>query len=108
MSHSIKVWDRAEPLKRCRVKLPNRRRNPGAVVVDQDIGVLCGAVTGKMDLPDHVRRQGVQISDRVEPEVVRADVDVIDVAEDSAAGSAGGFGEELRLGDGRMAKAQVG
>ena len=90
----------AEAPERLGVELPNRLRYPRAVVVDQDIHVLGGVMAGEMDLADRCRRQRVEIGDRVEPEVCRADVDVVDVAEDAAAGSAGGFGQEFRLGDG--------
>ena len=86
---------------------PDRLRDPGAVVVDQNVHVFSGVVARKMYLADRLRRQSVEVGDRVEREVSRADIDVIDVAEDAAAGSAGGFGQKFRLGDGRMAKAQV-
>src|SRR3984893_5786877 len=93
-------WDWAEPLKRNGVKIPNRGRNPGTVVCYHDVDMLGGLMAGKMDLADRWHRQGVQIGDRVEPEVARADIDVVNVAEDPAAGSAGGLGQELRLRDG--------
>ena len=64
-------------------------------------------MAGEMDLADRRRRQCVEIGDRVELEVGRADVDVVDVAEDAATGR-GRFRPEFRLGNGRMAKAQVG
>ena len=98
----------AEAPKCLGVEVPNRLRHPRAVVVDQDIHILGGAMAGKMDLADRCRRQRVEVGDRVEPEILRADVDVVDVAEDAATGSAGGFGQEFLLGDRRMAKAQVG
>src|SRR4029077_1134108 len=40
--------------------------------------------------------------------VPRADMDVVDVTEDAAAGSTGDFGNELRLGDRRIPVAEIG
>src|SRR5271166_2705651 len=93
----------------CRgVEFPDRLRYPGAVVVDQHVRILGGVMAGQMNLADRSRRQRVEVSARVEREVSRADIDVVDVAEDAAAGSAGCFAQKFRLGDRRMAKAQVG
>src|SRR5438270_6596910 len=82
------------------VEVPDGLRYRRAVVVDQDIQILGGVMAGEMDLADCCRWQRVEIGDRVEPEVCCADIDVVDVAEDAAAGSAGGFGQEFRFGDG--------
>ena len=83
-------------------------RYPGAVVVDQNVHVLGGVMAGEVDLADRIDRQCVEIGDRVEPEIPRADIDVVDVAEDAATGSTGDFGDEFRLGDGRIPVAEVG
>src|SRR5438270_2464892 len=84
------------------VEFPDRLRNPGAVVVDQDIHVLGDVMTSQMDLADRFDRECLEIADRVEPEIPRADVNVVDVAENAAAGSTSDFGYELRLRNCRM------
>ena len=78
------------------------------MVVDQQIHILGHAMTGEVDLADRRNRQCIEIGDRVEPEIPRADIKVVDVAQNPAAGSPGDFRDELRLGDRRMAIAQVG
>src|SRR5437764_7843030 len=78
----------AEAPERSGIELPDRLRYPRAVVVDQDIRVFGRVMAGEMDLADRRRRQRVEIGDRIEPEVCRADVDVVDVAEDAATGPA--------------------
>ncbi len=108
MSHSISVGCWAEAPERCGVELPDGLSNPGAVVVDQDVHVLGGVMAGEVDLADRLDGQCLEIGDRVEPEIPRADMDVVDVAQDAAAGSAGDFGDELRLGDRRMPIAEIG
>jgi hypothetical protein len=68
-----------------RTKAPERRgmeapdgfRNSGAVVVNQDIDVFGGVMTGKMDLADRLDRQPIEIGDRIEPEIPGANVDVV-------------------------------
>src|SRR5260370_32798883 len=80
---------RAEALERRGVEFPDGLRNPGAVIVDQDVHVLGDVMAGEVDLADRLDWQRVEIGDRVEPEVPRADIDVVDVAEDATARSAG-------------------
>src|SRR6516164_4288206 len=99
--------DRAEASKRRGIKLPDGLGDRGAVVVDQNVYVLRGVMAGEVDLADRLDRQRVKIGDRVEPEIPRADVDVVDVAEDAAAGSTGDFAHELRLWDLRLQVAKV-
>src|ERR1700740_1332261 len=67
---------------------PDRLCYPGAVVVDQNVHVLGDVMTGEVDLADRLDRECLEIGHRIEPEVPGADVDVVDVAEDAAAGSA--------------------
>ena len=54
--------------------------------VDQQAGAkrIC-AVSGKVDLPDGMCRQRIEIVDGVDAVVVRVDVDVVDVEQDARA-----------------------
>src|SRR4051794_38014093 len=81
------------------VERPDRLCDPGAVVVDQKVHVLSDVMAGQVDLPDRLDRKCLEIGYRVKPEIPRADVDIVDIAEDPAAGSAGELSHELRLGD---------
>src|SRR5208282_1709122 len=81
------------------IERPDRLYDPGAVVVDQNVHVLGDVMAGKVDLADRLDRECLEIGHRVELEIPRADVDVVDVAENAAAGSTGNRGQELRLGD---------
>src|SRR4051794_4483230 len=65
------------------IESPDRLRDPGAVVVDQNVYVLGGVMAGKVDLADRLDRKCLEIGHRVEPEIPRADVDIVDVAEDA-------------------------
>src|SRR5947209_4773438 len=98
-------WRGAHATERRSVQLPDRLRYPGAVVVDQNVFDLGGVMAGEVELTDRVRRQRIDIPGRVEPEISRADIDVVDLSQEAAAGSARGFGQEFHLGDGGMAKA---
>ena len=77
MSDSISVGTGP---KRRGVEFPDRLRYPGAVVVDQDVHITGGLVTGEVDLADRRDGKRFYIGHRVEPEVPRADVDVVDIA----------------------------
>src|SRR5262249_16019479 len=85
----------ARAARRCGVKPPDRLCDPGTVVVDQDTHVLGNAMASEVDLADRLDRQCVEIGKRIEPEIPRADMDVVDVAEDAAAGSMGDFRHKL-------------
>src|SRR5215469_7904864 len=98
----------AEAPERRGVKPPDRLCDPGTVVVDQDTHVLGNAMAGEMDLADRLDRQCLKIGKRIEPEIPRADMDVVDVAEDAAAGSMGDFRHKLRLRNRGMPVAEVG
>src|SRR5271169_3016499 len=78
---------------------PARLYGPGAVVVDQNVHVLGDVMAGKVDLADRIDRECLEVGERIELEIPRADVDVVDVAENTAAGSTGNRGQELRLRD---------
>src|SRR5258705_11045650 len=94
---------RAEASKRRGIERPDRLYDPGAVVVDQNVHVLGDVMAGKVDLADRLDWKCLEMGDRVEPEIPGADIDIVDIAEDPAAGSAGGVGHELRLRGQRMA-----
>src|SRR5690242_10836546 len=68
---------------------------------------LSHAVAGKMDFADGGRRQRIEVGRRVPAVVVRAHEDIVDVAENAAAGARGDGGEKLPLRDGRMLELQV-
>src|SRR5271156_2237210 len=91
---------RGKPPESFGIEFPDRLRYAGAVIVDQDIYVLGSVMAGEMDLADHFGRQCVEVAERVEAEVSGADVDVVDIEEDAAAGPPGDFGQKFRLGDG--------
>src|SRR5271169_1684577 len=97
----------AEASKRRGIELPDGLCDPGAVVIDQNVYVLRGVMAGEVDLADRLDRRRVEIGDGVEPEIPRADMDVVDVAEDAAAGSTGDFGHEFRLRDRRLPVTEV-
>src|SRR6266446_1606085 len=98
----------AEAPERRGVKIPDGLGNPRAVIVDQNVHVLGGVMAAEVDFTDRFDRQRVEVVDWVEPEVPRADMDVVDVAEYAAACSTGDFGDEFRLGYRRMAVAEIG
>src|SRR6266568_8789303 len=103
--------NRTEARERLAIKRPHILADARRVVVDaQDAAVWKrpDGVTRKMDLPDDRRRQRGKIRRRVPTVVAGADIDVVDVAQDAAAGAAGDRGDELPFRDGRMAKGQVG
>src|SRR4029077_9972464 len=97
-----------EATERRGVEFPDRLCDPGAVVVYENVRVIGDVMARKMYLADRFRGQSVEVGDRVEREISRADIDIVDIAEDPAASSAGCFRQKFFLGDGRMAKAYVG
>src|ERR1700757_3673483 len=99
---------RAEAPERGGVELPHGLRDPGAVVIDQNVHLLGGVMAGEMDFADRCDRQCLEVVEWVESEVPGADVDVVDVTEDAAARSTADCGDEFRLGDRRMPVAEVG
>src|SRR5260370_38705582 len=98
----------AEAPERRGVELPHGLRDPAVMVIDQNVYVLGGVMTGQVDLANRCDRQCVEVGDRVEPEIPRADVYVVDVTEDAAARSTGDCCDELDLGDCRMPVAEIG
>src|ERR1700751_3964606 len=101
-------WHWTEASESRGIERPDRLCDPGAVVVDQNVHVLGDVMAGKVDLADRLDRERLEKGQRIEPEVPGADLDVVDVAEDAAASSAGELGHELRLGDRRIPVAEVG
>ena len=68
-----------------------------------DVGII--ALVEVRERVDHHlrflgRRGVVEVGERVEAEISRAEVDVVDIAEDAAAGPPGDFGQKFRLRDG--------
>ena len=76
------------------MELPGPASLPGSVVIEQNADVFGRVMAGEVDFADRIDRQCVEICDRVEPEVPRADMDVVDVTEDAAAGSTGDLGND--------------
>src|SRR6266436_1647298 len=64
-------------------------------------------MAGDMDLDYGCGRERVQIRDRVEAQIPRRDVDIVDVAEQPAAGPPRQLGQELRLWNGRVAEPEI-
>src|SRR5438477_3045720 len=92
------------------IERPHRRRHPRAMVVDtQHLAVveLTHRVPGEMDLADGGSRQGGEIRARIPAMVAGTHVDIVDVAQDAAAGTLGNGGEELPLRNRRVREAQV-
>src|SRR5262245_50557125 len=86
----------SETRHRAAIQVPDLRADWRAVVVDQDdlaVGLVLG-VSGEMDLCNPSRRQRVEVGHGIEAEVLGGDVDVVDVAEEPAAGQARQLGEE--------------
>ena len=79
------------------------------MIVDQDraAGGVVRRVPGQMNLADRSGGHRVQIREWILVEVVAAHVDVVDVQQDAAPGPAGELGQELGLGDRRVAEAEV-
>jgi hypothetical protein len=79
------------------------------VIVDEEFLTLSAhaRMTGEMILADGVARQGQQIPRRVLVAIRAADMDVIHVTEQRAAGLADKQSEEFGFGNGRMAEAQI-
>jgi hypothetical protein len=70
----------AEAPERRGVELPYGSRDPGAMVIDQNIDLLGSVMASEVNLADRFDRQRVEVGDRVEPKIPRADVDIVDVA----------------------------
>src|SRR5260370_41935439 len=96
-------WRWTKASERRGIERPDRLYDRGGVVVDQNVHVLGDVMAGKVDLADRLDWKCLEVGDRVEPEIPGADIDIVDIAEDPAAGSAGELGHELRLGDRGMA-----
>ena len=79
------------------------------MIIDQD-GLAVGVVArmaGDMNLAYGPGREDVQIRDRVETQIPRRDVDVVDVAEQPAAGPPRQLGQEHRLWNGRVVEPEI-
>src|SRR5207247_1498629 len=99
----------AEPLQGLAIERPDRGRHARAVIIDQD-GLAVGVVArmaGDMNLAYGPGREDVQIRDRVETQIPRRDVDVVDVAEQPAAGPPRQLGQKLRLWNGRVVEPEI-
>src|SRR6266404_399792 len=92
----------AEPLQGLAIERPDRGRHARAVIIDQDglaVGVIA-RMAGEMHLAYGCGRERAQIRGRVEAQIPRRDVDIVDVAEQPAAGPPRQLGQELRLWNG--------
>src|SRR5271155_4123846 len=92
-------WQRTKVFERDSVKLPNRRRNPRTVVVNQDVYGLGSVMAGQVELANRRARKRLYIGDRVETKIPRADIDVIDVTKYAAACPTSDLAYEFRFGD---------
>jgi hypothetical protein len=81
------------------IKRPDRRDDRRVVAVDEERlpQLPVRRMAGEVDLSDKVGRDGVDVGERVATEVTRADVDVVEVEEQAAAGAAAGLGQKLWL-----------
>src|SRR5262249_59654011 len=80
-----------------------------AMIVDQDgqaVGLVHG-VSGEVDLAHGPGGQRVQVRLGVEPDVPRAHVDVVDIAQEPASRAANELAEELRLGNARVTEPEI-
>src|SRR6202171_4381641 len=75
------------------VELPYRGGDTGSVGIDE--AVPARVESGEVNLGHRIRRNCRQISARVEPVIDRVDVDIVDIEEQLAAGTAGDGGDEL-------------
>src|SRR5437879_122712 len=78
---------------------------PRAVIVDAQgaaLGQLAHAVAGEMNFPDRRRRQRGEIRRSIPAMIVGADIDVVHVAQDAAAGALRHRGHELPFRYGRV------
>src|SRR5712692_574999 len=99
----------AEPLQGLAKERPDRGRHTRAVIIDQDdlaVSVVA-RMAGDMDLAYGPGRERVQVRDRVETQIPRRDVDIVDVAEQPAAGPSRQLSQELRLWNGRVAEPEI-
>src|SRR5262249_19686706 len=101
---------RPEAVERMGIEVPYGFRHRGAVIVDQDAtAVDVGAmVAGEMNLANRAGRQHRQIGPGIKSEIVGIHVEVVDIAENAAAGAADELRQELGLRNCRMAEAQIG
>src|SRR5713226_2409125 len=101
---------RSEACNRLAIERPHGRIDGGAVIVDANADPFpqrSQGVAGEMDLADRRDRERDQIL-RWIPAVVRsAHEDVVDIAEDAAAGARRHGGEELPFGNRRMAVTKI-
>ena len=85
------------------------RNAPVVGVEQQRRGVAARlAVAGEMEFADRLGRQRAQIALRIPAVIGRADEDVVDVADQPAAGALHQRAEKLRFGNRRMAELQIG
>src|SRR3989442_1540216 len=94
-----------EARERLRVERPNCRRDARAVIVDAQrvpVAKFLYRVAGKMDLANGRRRQGGEISRSVPAVIAGAHVDVVDIAQNSAAGALHDASEEFPFRNRRM------
>src|SRR5882724_1455702 len=99
----------AEPLQGLAIERPDRGRHARAVIIDQD-GLAVSVIAhmaGEMYLAYAPARERIQIRDRVETQIPRRDVDIVNVAEQPAVGPPGQLGQKLWLWNGRVAEPEI-
>src|SRR6266852_5465221 len=99
----------AEPVQGLAIERPDLGRHARAVIIDQD-GLAVGVIlrmAGDMDLVYGAGRERVQIRDHVQTQIPGCDVDIVDVAEQPAAGPPRQLGQELRFWNSRVVEPEV-
>src|SRR6516164_2648634 len=84
--------DRAKSRQRLGVQFPDLADDARAVIVDAQQAAaleLPDAMASEVDLTDRGRRQGGEVDRRIPAVVAGADIDVVDVAQDSATRAVG-------------------
>ena len=87
------------------VKLPDRIDHRMVVRVE-NVFLIFG-MAGDVKLGHALRRNGVQIIERIETVVARGDIDIIDIQQDAAIGPLHHFGQKFPLGHFRNMKLRV-
>src|SRR5258705_11785923 len=101
---------RTELRERGAIEVPHGLGDARPVVVDQNraaVNVVRG-VPGQMNLADRAGLHGIEVFAGILVEVAGAHVDVVDVQQDAASGTAAGLEEELGLGNAGPPGGQIG
>ena len=102
-------WQVPESVDRVGIKLPDGVGNGTTVSIDQQRNseILLLRVAGEMHFPDVGRRQRIDVVPGIETMVDRIHIDIVDIAQQAAAGLIGKTGEKFPFGNGGVAECQV-